>query len=251
MCTLSIIPATAASGGAWRVAFNRDEQRARAAGTGLVLVERGARRAAHPVDPAAGGTWIAATDAGLVLAILNRNEPGLPDGRVAGTSRGALIPALLGADDLDDAAARATSIAPTIVRGFRLVATDGARVLEIAGGGGTPAPAAVEPLARPFLRASSGLGDALVAPPRAELFAATVLRAPPEAWPAAQDAFHDHAWSDRRHLSVRMDRDEARTVSRTFIEVAPDAIRMRHANRGDTAPGAGFDPGHAVELARR
>ncbi|MFM1822591.1 MAG: hypothetical protein RI967_857 [Planctomycetota bacterium] len=251
MCTLTIIPATEASGGVWRLAFNRDEQRTRAAGTEPRLVDVGGRRAAHPVDATAGGTWIATTDAGLALATLNRNEPGLPDGRAPGASRGALILALLEAETLDDAAARAATAATAVTRGFRLVATDGARVLEVTGGGDAPATIAIEPLVRPFLRASSGLGDALVGPPRAELFAATVLRAPPDAWPAAQTAFHDHAWSDRRHLSVRMDRDEARTVSRTFIEVARDAIRMRHANRTDRAPDARFDPEHTIDLPRR
>ena len=70
---------------------------------------------------------------------------------------------------------------------------------------------------------SSGLGDHLVEGPRRTLFDAD-----PPRTAAAQDAFHRHRWADRLPLSVAMHRDDARTVSRTVVEVTPEAVTMTY-----------------------
>ncbi|MEL7087152.1 MAG: hypothetical protein AAGL98_01720, partial [Planctomycetota bacterium] len=81
----------------------------------------------------------------------------------------------------------------------------------------------IHPVGRPAMLTSSGLGDHLVETPRRELFHAGPFRTP-----ADQDAFHGHRGADRPELSVFMHRDDARTVSRTAVEVAADAVVMAY-----------------------
>jgi uncharacterized protein with NRDE domain len=91
VCTLTAVPTTTGV----RVAFNRDELRSRPAGLPPAVRRSDGRDAVYPTDPASGGTWLAATDVGLVLAVLNVNRSGsAPGGRV---SRGTVIPAVLAA----------------------------------------------------------------------------------------------------------------------------------------------------------
>jgi hypothetical protein len=71
---------------------------------------------------------------------------------------------------------------------------------------------------------SCGLGDHLVQTPRRELFEAFVRSGAMTA--QVQDAFQQHRWSDRPHVSVRMNRGDARTVSYTVIELGPAAARV-------------------------
>lgn len=244
MCTLTII---APEPRRFVLGFNRDEHPQRAElPPGFLATAPGApRRAIAPRDADEGGSWIAVNDAGIALALLNRNEPGLPDRTTAGTSRGTLVPALAPLGSLDEIRDEVARLALGIGRGFRLVATDGARVLEAIGGAHT-AQTSIEPLARPVIRASSGLGDLLVREPRSELFQATVAQVPRDAQAAAQRAFHQHHWPERRHLSVLMERGAARTVSQTFIEVSPGLVRFSHALRAES----GFLPATNLELAR-
>lgn len=73
---------------------------------------------------------------------------------------------------------------------------------------------------------SSSLGDELVDPVRRELFGECLRHAvdPCE----AQDRFHSHQWPDRRHVSVLMARPDARTVSRTIVQIGRDHVRMTY-----------------------
>ena len=45
---------------------------------------------------------------------------------------------------------------------------------------------------------------------------------------AQQEAFHRHRWPDRPHLSVCMDRQDARTVSHTVVSLGPDRITLAY-----------------------
>jgi len=240
MCTLSII---APAPGTFVLAFNRDERPHR--GERAPAIATGVRRVAMPSEIQSGGSWIAANDAGLAFALLNRNEPGVPDGGSDGPSRAEIVPHVAHAADLDEARRLLGEVVGRIHRGYRLVVTDGQRVLEAVGGSGA-AEFRIEPLVRPFMRASSGLGDALVSGPRAELFESTVARLAPPLLEGAQRAFHMHRWNDRRELSVLMDRREARTVSHTTIRVGTQRIEFAHRMRD----GDGFAPWTSLELAR-
>jgi hypothetical protein len=91
MCTLSVV--TRENG--YHIAMNRDERIARGAGTPAEEHELGGTQAVYPGD-GAGGTWIAANEHGVALALLNWNDvvPRRVDPSEA-RSRGRLIPALI------------------------------------------------------------------------------------------------------------------------------------------------------------
>ena len=224
MCTLSII---VTAPGEFTLGFNRDEKPHR--GEGAPAAHGTRRRYLAPVDLASGGTWIAANDAGFAFALLNRSEPRIDDAG-AGLSRGRIVPSVAESADFAEIEHGLRAIAPAVARGFVLVATDGNSVLEGVGTGGR-IEISVDALRRPYMRASSGLGDELVQPPRAQLFDACVAAADAPARPVAQRDFHLHRWSDRRHLSVLMDRGEARTVSQTFVRVDRARVELVHAVR--------------------
>jgi hypothetical protein len=212
---------------------NRDESRLRppAAAPKWRSIGETSGRAIWPMDLEAGGTWIGAAETGLCLCLLNLNlEPPISlQGRGKLRSRGLIIPDLLGAASLTDAAERLRRINLRHFAPFRLLGVELAKIA-----GGEPEVLAARwdrvslDLARlgglPLCFVSSGLGDSLVLP-RLELFEATVVS--PGTTPDRQDEFHRHVWSDRPEISVLMSRADARTVSVTTLEVGHDASRPR------------------------
>src|SRR6185295_10498389 len=77
---------------------------------------------AYPTDPDAGGTWIAANDAGVTLAILNAREP---EGRALPRhprSRGLVLLDLASARSIAEVVERVGAIVPSFqeVRSFHL-----------------------------------------------------------------------------------------------------------------------------------
>ena len=228
MCTLTILPRSdsgSTTRGA-RLAFNRDEQRTRTPGTDPELEHHDRCQALLPRDPEGGGTWIAASDRGLVFALLNVNPTVSAVDSSGGASRGSVIPGVLSAESLQEVERRLPPLVSLIQRPFRLVVTDGSEILEAVGGSG-----AVEclhhPLDRPFMRCSSGLGDAIVAPLRTEAFDQTFSDAVSDLV-AAQDTFHRLRFSDHDECSIDMSRKDAFTVSWTVVELNPLVLRMIH-----------------------
>jgi hypothetical protein len=73
-------------------------------------------------------------------------------------------------------------------------------------------------LDRPLIFTSSSLGDGLVEAPRQQLFQRMVVEAR-SGWLRGQRRFHRHQWPSRPEISVRMERHDALTVSRTVVEV--------------------------------
>lgn len=246
MCTLSIIPLDPLES-AIRLVCNRDELRTRAEALAPRIKKFAGRRALMPIDPASGGTWIAVNDAGIIFTLLNRNAAGtlsLNAGMPApATSRGRIIPALLHCESVSEATEAAVQIRPLDSQPFRLVILDTDSFAEVVSDGRM-----LRTYRRPFdgvplLFTSSGLGDDLVEKPRRALFDQMIRSAKPT--PQAQDAFHHHFWADARHLSVCMSREEARTVSRTTIELIPGVARMRYEPVRDDAGavrGTGYQP---------
>ncbi|MFK7882779.1 MAG: NRDE family protein [Phycisphaerales bacterium] len=221
MCTVTVIR----TDDGCRVMHARDEQRSRQ--DGLPAVWRGlgsGRRAIWPTDADAGGTWVAARDDGVVLALLNRNIPA--NGRPPGTrSRGAIIPALI---DLESPQTMLKHLAGMDLEGvspFRLIAIDalGSGTVVTFDGLELSEPS---PSGPPSCLASSGLGDEHVQV-RLPLFEQMMGQS---ATPEQQAAYHKHRWDDRPEVSVLMSRRDARTVSITTIDVV-----------------AGQDPTFAVE----
>ena len=243
MCTVTALPRAALTGGAGndavlRVSSSRDELRTRAAARPPEVHAIDGRRVIMPIDPVGGGTWIAATDRALVFALLNGNprvdaggaRPAASSGDVR--SRGLIIPALVSSGCVSEALDRALSLDVSRFNPFRLLMMDGHRLIEC-----WPDAARLRhrraTLNVPLMRTTSSLGDALVQAPRRRLFRrffdhAADLR-------AAQDAFHAHQWAGREAISVRMEREDALTVSRTTIEIGRELARVSYQPAGDEA----------------
>lgn len=218
MCTLSVISLGDSAG--YRVVINRDEERTRPAAIAPMWREVDGVRAIWPTDPVGGGTWVAASERGVVLAILNRNlepRPVLPPGL---RSRGTIIPECIAASGRDDYLRRISKLDVAAFAPFRLVAClptvseDGCEVIEtIWDRRGLVIRPCVAP---PMCYVSSGLGDSIAAD-RTVLFKQTVALGNMSAF--EQDAFHEHAWPGRGAESVMMSRADARTISVTTIDV--------------------------------
>lgn len=227
MCTVTIVPCVGVRGAGVRVACNRDESRMRPRAHVPACAAFKDQRGIMPIDTAAGGTWIAASDAGLVMVLVNHNPGDMRGSRFPGKpSRGRIIPSLLDAASFGEAFGRIAAIDPDDYPPFRIVLTDGLRVVVFAPIGGRLIPAG-HVLDRPVMFTSSGLGDSVVEPPRRALFDAWFGR-DAGGWIACQDAFHCHSWPDRPEVSVCMSRPDARTVSLTVVELTVDRVSMRY-----------------------
>jgi len=258
MCTVTIVPLgtddrvprpTRPAG--FRLACNRDEARTRLPALAPRPRLYAERMALVPLDGEKGGTWIAVSDAGLAMALLNRRTAPPSEDRNAlratveatseeRPSRGRIIPALLASGTLVEAMHRADQFLPGGFSPFRLVLTDGRQVGELVWDGARLTARRGPWSGEPLLFTSSGLGDRLVARPRRTLFRSMVAVAGPADLEACQDLFHRHSWPDRPHLSVCMRRDDACTVSHSVIEVRPGE-RSRFLYYPD-APDTGVAP---------
>ncbi len=230
MCTVSVIRLP----GLLRLVSNRDERRTRPVALAPALANAGGLRVLAPTDPASRGTWIACSEIGLAVALLNVNPPDA-DAGVPPRSRGGIVPGLMRARSIEEVAARAAEIDHREYSPFRLVAVHAGEdhVVEIA-----PATGVVRrfPLAIPQMFTSSGLGDHHVEGPRRQLFERTVVRGGERDLRDRQDRFHAHRWRDRLAVSVHMSRADAWTVSRTTIEIGDEEIGMFYAAEPDWTP---------------
>ncbi|MEX0679514.1 MAG: hypothetical protein WD063_20745 [Pirellulales bacterium] len=259
MCTLSIIPYNVDPGrrpaACVRIACNRDESRLRPAATPPELTRLAGRQALMPIDPVGLGTWIAASNVPLALALMNvyaapfgSNPQSIAPRRAPPVSRGTIIPHVLPAGSLGEALARARDLDLAQFEPFRLVIADRDQFAEVVWWGGrfeVSDPAAIR---GPLFFTSSGLGDEVVAGPRRTLF--DELFAADADWPAAQDAFHRHVWPGKEYASVWMTRPEARTVSLTVVELLRQDVRMSYYARENDGSDARDSRSASVPIAR-
>jgi hypothetical protein len=231
VCTVSAIKFR---GGGFRLACNRDELSTRPAALPPVLRTIGERQAVFPVDPVSDGTWIAVNDSGLALALLNNNPRRRLDARELARreSRGRVIPSLLHCWGFAEAVEFARELDPARFAQFRLAIIDGDSWAEVLSNGWELDIASGSFNGAPLMFTSSGLGDELVEHPRRELFDRMIRTA--DACPDRQDAFHAHQWPERKHLSVMMCREDARTVSKTVVNVNNDAATLTYFANGQT-----------------
>lgn len=236
MCTVTALPRAALTAPAWasdplllRLVCNRDERITRPIAFAPMLHSIDGQRVMMPSDPESGGTWIAVNECGMTFALLNANAPGPPASE--GLSRGGLIPRLAGARSMSEALARLLDAGAERYRPFRLLILDAAQLIECWVEDGRVRYRRAY-LQGAIMRTSSSLGDALVDAPRRTLFRRFFRNAAHLA--AAQDAFHDHQWPGREHVSVRMRRTDARTVSRTTVEVSAGFASMIYDAEGTT-----------------
>lgn len=231
MCTVTILPESLVSAAAadatdplrWRLACNRDELTDRPAALPPAITRAGSRLAIMPTDPLSHGTWIGVNDAGLACSLLNVYNGTASTG--ARISRGTILPPLLRYADVDSALMWASQLEPGHYQPFRLLIVDGRELVECCSDGRL-LHSRRQQLHDAVIRTSSGLGDRLVARPRAALFrkflAATSNKV------AAEDLFHLHQWRGREEVSVRMRRADARTVSHTVIEVREHTVSLAY-----------------------
>jgi hypothetical protein len=230
MCTLTLLrerwlTGTAGPHPLWRVVFNRDEQRSRPLARAPELHVCGTVRTLHPIDPQGGGTWIAATEQGLVLALLNGSDVA-PAGVAEGSairSRGGIVPALAAMGARRAADVPVNDVDPRAYRPFHLVIADDREIVEVTSDG--------RALERAFpcaddrlMRTSSSLDAASVCGWRRRLFTEAATPASAD----DQDAFHTRSAPDRPACGVSMARADACTVSITTVEVFASAIRMAY-----------------------
>lgn len=77
----------------YQLFFNRDEQITRPHAIAPAL--NTALKSIYPIDPTGGGTWIAAHESGVSLALLNYYQAQIDSAKKIFTSRGVIIPHLL------------------------------------------------------------------------------------------------------------------------------------------------------------
>jgi hypothetical protein len=231
MCTMTIVSHERGT----RVVFNRDEQRTRPDGLAPRLQRSGSGILCYPIDPRGGGTWIGVNDTGVMAALLNRSGT-YRTGTDAVLSRGAVVPAVLRARAISEAVRVARAWLPLALAPFRIVVCQERDVYWADGGGGTAGPIGHSFLDRPVLFTSSSLGDEKVFRPRKGLFEQLFARMPGQPL-EAQRVFHRHQWPDHPEVSVLMHRADARTVSRTQVDVQtrPDTIRVHYEPVPDLA----------------
>jgi hypothetical protein len=227
MCTVSIVPTRSMV----RLVVNRDERRERPPAWPPRLHQVGTRSAIYPIDPSGLGTWVGVNDAGLAVVLLNATAAGRA---TPGTqSRGLIAPALLASASLEDAVVRAIGLVRGDFSPFRVLVVHRRRLALVRGGRGARPRVEGQTVDGPLVFASSSLGDRLVEPLRRRLFdgLSTMISDPL----LAQAQFHCHQWAQRPHLSVMMERQDARTVSRTRIDLGDDtAPAIAYQPIGDT-----------------
>jgi hypothetical protein len=222
MCSLS----WSRGGGALVVVMNRDERRERAPARPPRRWRGADGGFTAAVDGDAGGTWIAARDSGVVLALLNHQPGRGARSPAAPVSRGRLLTALAAEGGLPDAArlrgAGLTSFAP-----FRLfVAAPAASPRVYTWNGVALTSRRLDP--RLGFLTSSSWNPRAVIPARQAQFRA-FRRLHPRPTRADLVAFHERA-SDPRGTpwAICMSRADACTVSRTVVEVTTAGVSMRY-----------------------
>src|SRR5438552_17068013 len=116
MCTVSFLP----NKHGFYLAMNRDEKFTRSTALPPAIVDLADRRAIFPREPE-GGTWIAANDAGVCLALVNWHRIQRQPVRSI-SSRGQVVKALAAKSSDEEIAAGLAALPLHRLRPFRLIA---------------------------------------------------------------------------------------------------------------------------------
>ncbi|MEM9419042.1 MAG: NRDE family protein [Planctomycetota bacterium] len=222
MCTATLITLDS-SPPSLRLVTNRDELHTRPQADPPEVRVFGDYRALLPIDPQSDGTWIAVNEAGLVITLLNLNPRLTPPPRPGLQSRGGVVPSLMGCSTVMQAIEIAKDLPTDTMMPFRLLLADRDRLATVRADGESVSVEILPLSATPVMLTSSGLGDHIVEGPRRKLF-----ESDPPLDTESQDAFHRHSWPDRKHVSVAMCRDDARTISRTVVEIDSERVHMHY-----------------------
>lgn len=217
MCTVSFLP----TAGGFRLAMNRDEKRARVAALGPEVFHVGARRAIYPREPG-GGTWLAANDAGLCLALINWHRiEREPSGKVE--SRGAIIAELIGATNSRALARSLHKMSLRGVRPFRLIAIEPRRATVTEWQWDVTRLTARRHRWRNLHWFSSGYDERQAERARAGVCAGWSLGGP-----ASLRRLHASHLPQRGPFSICMHRPDAATVSYSEVVVSKRRVSVRY-----------------------
>ena len=230
MCTVTVVPHERGV----RLFCNRDERRTRLAALPPRIYDLGSRLAVFPVDPQGGGTWIGVNDAGVMVALLNVHRRNHAPEEQPRWSRGLIVRELLHCRSLPHATAVLESLDPHAFEPFKVIIVHEGLVAVATNNATARIRCTRRALEGPLLFTSSSLGDTLVRPPRQRLFQRMVVRNG-AGWLAGQARFHDHQWSRCPEVSIRMERNDALTVSRTRIDVTNDTRQLLYEAPLDAA----------------
>jgi hypothetical protein len=220
VCTASWLT----QGGRLHLFFNRDELTTREPALPPTRQARGGVSYLAPTDARSGGTWIAATELGSALALLNKSGGVVP---AAPKSRGGVIPALVACRAPEELFDRLRDQPLERLAPFRLLGLwrRPAAGLALGWDGERLEPVPLDPALG--LLASSGLGDDRALASRGALWRRRRDAAP--RWGAeSHRAFHREHAPLRGAWSVCVHRRDAASVSYTEVELAPVVVRLRY-----------------------
>ena len=242
MCTLSFLPREQG----YLVAMNRDELLSRATAHPPRVFRVGTASAVYPHE-GEGGTWLAANEYGITLALLNWNDAAKKLDREKQRSRGLLIPALIGSSGVSEVndALRAQPLSGTLPFCLVGIFAREREVREWHWDGQRLAQTRHSWNIRHWF--SSGWSDQTAAARRGATFDA-----------ARNDAdFGSQAWLRRWHrshmpepgaFSVCVHREDAVTVSYSEIVCGPAELEFLY-QPGNPCAGAGFSKPVSLRLA--
>jgi hypothetical protein len=224
----------------YELVMNRDELRRRQQALPPRRFERDAVAFLSPEDGDAEGTWIAANELGLTVALLNR----YPARDGVFVSRGLLCKQLATSPTVEDATRRLMERghAALNVRPFTLLLLAPETEPEVLIWDGEMLSQVAEAVEPPL--ASSARDSQEVGPVRRWLWREIVGEAPEMS--AVLD-FHRSHRPERGSHSPCMHRDDARTVSLTAVRVTPSAVSMTYAD----GPPCSTELSHPLTLMRR
>jgi len=224
VCTLTWLH----EAGGYQIFFNRDERRERKPAEPPATRRQGSTRFVAPIDGDFGGCWIAVNEHGLSLALLNGYADGdLAEPPAGFTSRGLLVTSLIDSRSLDQLGRTIRARPLQRFRSFQLLALTpggGSYLADWRGGELRERRALVPPL----LLSSSSYRREEVLRSRAEQFE-RLARVGSEARAELHLAFHESHLPERGPRSPCMHRDDARTVSLSWIRVDGAVVCMRYA----------------------
>ena len=256
MCTVTFLPL---DDGGYLLGTNRDESPSRGEARAPDVRVTAGRRVLAPLDPDAGGTWIAADDLGRSLCILNGDGPPLASPPEDPLSRGVLVLRLMETPAIDSVEGRLRATVGTgrlAVKPFKLLVAE-------PGVEGRSAQAhlllwdghAIERVEAhgPRMLVSSTFETDAVTRHRRDDFLAWRERHAEARGPqlvGALTAWHASHRAERPAgdaYSVCMHRDDARSVSFTLVRVGSESVSMGYRAGSPCVDGPMVD----ARLARR
>lgn len=236
MCTVTFVPLV---DGGYVLTTNRDESHRRAPAKPPTVRSVGGRSVLAPTDADAGGTWVAADEAGRTVCLLNGDGPAggvLPDDP---PSRGLLVWELMQDPSHDGVRSRVqhdVDAGDFRYRPFKLVVVEpgsGRRPPRLLLAGWDAAELSFGEAEGPSVAISSTFERLDVTARRTAAWEAFLAEGPEPGpgLPGALAAFHaGHEGNDPQGdaYSVCVHRNDARTVSRTMVCVEPGGVRLEY-----------------------